>query len=72
MKKTGKILMTYDVAREYGFKDIDGKLPMDIRNVGTALEFFGFDRIASIVPGFLRIPLWAMHFASYKFPYKIW
>uniref|UniRef100_A0A1I7XIJ8 Dehydrogenase/reductase SDR family member 1 n=1 Tax=Heterorhabditis bacteriophora TaxID=37862 RepID=A0A1I7XIJ8_HETBA len=25
MKKTGKIFMTYDLAREYGFKDIDGK-----------------------------------------------
>lgn len=24
MKKTGKILLTYDVAKEYKFKDIDG------------------------------------------------
>ncbi|KAK5985912.1 hypothetical protein GCK32_021860, partial [Trichostrongylus colubriformis] len=72
IKKSGKILMTYDLACEYGFKDLDGGLPMDIRRVTTALEFFGFNRVASITPSFLRIPLWGMHFASYKFPYKIW
>ncbi|KJH47742.1 oxidoreductase, short chain dehydrogenase/reductase family protein [Dictyocaulus viviparus] len=71
-KKSGKILMTYDLANEYGYKDIDGGMPMDIRRVTTALEFFGFNRFANIVPSFLRIPLWGMHFASYKFPYKIW
>ncbi|KAJ1355871.1 Dehydrogenase reductase SDR member 1 [Parelaphostrongylus tenuis] len=26
-KKSGKVLMTYDLANEYGFKDIDGSLP---------------------------------------------
>ncbi|KAL6734584.1 hypothetical protein Aduo_005110 [Ancylostoma duodenale] len=72
IKKSGKVLMTYDLAREYGFKDVDGGLPMDIRCVATALEFFGFNRTASVVPSFLRIPLWGMHFASYKFPIKIW
>ncbi|VDL72572.1 unnamed protein product [Nippostrongylus brasiliensis] len=49
-----------------------GHLPMDIRRVATALEFFGFNRTASLVPSFFRIPIWGMHFASYKFPYKIW
>ncbi|VDO46467.1 unnamed protein product [Haemonchus placei] len=72
IRKSGKILMTYDLACEYGFKDVDGNLPMDIRRVATALEFFGFTRIASVTPSFFRIPLWGMHFASYKFPYKIW
>uniref|UniRef100_A0A0K0CWG4 Dehydrogenase/reductase SDR family member 1 n=1 Tax=Angiostrongylus cantonensis TaxID=6313 RepID=A0A0K0CWG4_ANGCA len=71
-KKSGKVLMTYDLAEEYGYKDIDGSLPMDIRRVSTALEFFGFNRISAIVPSFLRIPLWGMHFASYKFPFRIW
>ncbi|ETN85211.1 oxidoreductase, short chain dehydrogenase/reductase family protein [Necator americanus] len=72
LKKSGKVFMTYDLAREYGFKDENGELPMDIRCVATALEFFGFNRTASIVPSFLRIPLWGMHFASYKFPIKLW
>ncbi|KAJ1360349.1 Dehydrogenase reductase SDR member 1 [Parelaphostrongylus tenuis] len=71
-EKSGKVLMTYDLANEYNFKDIDGGLPIDIRRVSTALEYFGFNQIATIVPTFLRIPLWGMHFASYKFPYKIW
>ena len=25
--KTGKILLTRDLAKEYGFKDLDGKVP---------------------------------------------
>lgn len=72
IRKTGKILMTYDLACEYGFKDVDGRMPMDIRRVSTALEFFGFTKTASMMPSFVRIPLWGLHFASYKFPYKIW
>ncbi|VDM54953.1 unnamed protein product [Angiostrongylus costaricensis] len=71
-EKSGKVLMTYDLAKEYGYEDIDGGLPMDIRRVSTALEFFGFNRISAIVPSFLRIPLWGMHFASYKFPFRLW
>ncbi|KAJ1360350.1 Dehydrogenase reductase SDR member 1 [Parelaphostrongylus tenuis] len=49
-EKSGKVLMTYDLANEYNFKDIDGGLPIDIRRVSTALEYFGFNQIATIVP----------------------
>ncbi|CAJ0606381.1 unnamed protein product [Cylicocyclus nassatus] len=72
INKSGKVWMTYDIARDYGFKDIDGKMPMDIRRVATAMQHFGFDRLAAFVPSFIRIPLWALHFATYKFPIRLW
>ena len=31
MARTGRIIMTSDVANEYGFKDIDGQSPIDFR-----------------------------------------
>ena len=31
MGRTGKIINTADVAREYGIKDIDGTVPIDLR-----------------------------------------
>ena len=31
MARTGKIINTADVAREYGIKDIDGTVPIDLR-----------------------------------------
>ena len=31
MARSGKIIQTADVAREYGFKDIDGSTPIDFR-----------------------------------------
>ncbi|CAJ0919857.1 unnamed protein product, partial [Mesorhabditis belari] len=67
MKKTGKILLTYDIAKEYKFKDIDGKMPGDMRQMKTALEFLGWKRLASWTPGCLRVPLIGLHMASYKF-----
>ncbi|GMT15498.1 hypothetical protein PFISCL1PPCAC_6795 [Pristionchus fissidentatus] len=66
-KRAGKIVFTSDVARHYGFKDIDGATPQDMRSVSVALKFFGWRRLAAITPACLRIPLTAMHFTSYKF-----
>ncbi|GMS85462.1 hypothetical protein PENTCL1PPCAC_7637 [Pristionchus entomophagus] len=66
-KKAGKILFTSDVARHYGFKDVDGATPQDMRSVALALRFFGWRKLASLTPNFLRIPLTGMHFVSYKF-----
>ncbi|CAJ0558248.1 unnamed protein product, partial [Mesorhabditis spiculigera] len=67
LRKSGKILLTYDLAREYGFKDIDGKMPGDMRQLSTALEFLGWKRLAGWIPGFIRVPLFGLHMASYKF-----
>ncbi|GMS85468.1 hypothetical protein PENTCL1PPCAC_7643 [Pristionchus entomophagus] len=66
-RKTGKVLMTGDIAREYKFKDIDDVLPMDSRSLKIALRFLGWRRLAAWIPAWVRIPLPAMHFAGYKF-----
>uniref|UniRef100_A0A1I8A0G7 Dehydrogenase/reductase SDR family member 1 n=1 Tax=Steinernema glaseri TaxID=37863 RepID=A0A1I8A0G7_9BILA len=67
IKKTGRILITSDLASEYGFTDIDGSTPMNMRNVNATLEFFGWPTLASYVPDFVKVPMWALHFGSYKF-----
>ncbi|KAK0393397.1 hypothetical protein QR680_000189 [Steinernema hermaphroditum] len=67
VKKSGRILITADLASEYGFTDIDGSTPMNMRNVNGALEYFGWPTLASYVPDFVKVPTWALHFGSYKF-----
>ena len=41
MNKSGCIFMTLDLARDYGFKDIDGKMPVDPQSVKTQLRLMG-------------------------------
>jgi len=67
MARSGKIIQTADVAREYGFKDIDGSTPIDFRKLNTLVAFGGYPGVASWIPDFMRIPLWVLHFGSYKF-----
>lgn len=67
MGKSGRIQMTADLAREYGFTDEDGKINGDMRQIKFMLEAAGWTRLATVCPGFLRLPLFLMHFGSYKF-----
>ncbi|XP_040576823.1 dehydrogenase/reductase SDR family member 1 [Lepeophtheirus salmonis] len=67
MKKTGRILLTADLAREYGFKDIDGTITGDMFSLKNVLNMYGFSLLASFVPSFLRAPKIFLHFISYKF-----
>merc|ERR1712200_127716 len=67
MAKTGKIVWTVDCANEYGFKDVDGSTPRDVRQVYALLKLAGWTRLSNWVPGFIRIPNCILHFGSYKF-----
>eukprot|EP00095_Tigriopus_kingsejongensis_P001972 maker-scaffold886_size84816-snap-gene-0.30 protein:Tk01972 transcript:maker-scaffold886_size84816-snap-gene-0.30-mRNA-1 annotation:"dehydrogenase reductase sdr family member 1" len=67
MKKTGKILLTADLAREYGFTDEDGQIHGDMREVKFQLSSAGWTNLAAFVPTFVRIPHWLMYFGGYKF-----
>lgn len=72
--KTGRILITGDLGREYGFVDIDGKeiidfsqlfclsgrSPPTMRSVNTMLKYFGYKRAASFVPQCVRLPGWLL------------
>ena len=66
MDKSGRILMTCDLAREYGYKDLDGTLH-DLRSVSLQLNANGHPWLAALVPGFVRVPLTILHLGSNKF-----
>ena len=67
MKKTGKILWTSNLAREYGFADIGGSMPDDWRSVNYLLKTSGNSNLANLVPKSLRVPMFMLHYGSYKF-----
>ena len=67
MKKSGKILWTSNLAREYGFHDVDGAMPDDWRSVNYLLKTSGKDGIARLFPRSLRVPMFMIHYGSYKF-----
>jgi len=66
IEKTGKILMTCDLAREYGFTDDDGDIH-DVRALGEVLRKRGYNWLPSIIPSFVRVPLSMLHMAGNKF-----
>lgn len=66
MSKSGKILMTGDLANEFGFVDDDGD-NHDMRSVSRFLAGKGHTWIAALIPGFVRVPLVVLHYLSYKF-----
>jgi len=67
MARSGRIINTADVARQYGFKDVDGTVPMDFRRINTLVAYGGWPGLASWIPDFMRIPLWVIHYGSYRF-----
>jgi len=67
MARSGRIINTADVARQYGFKDTNGTVPMDFRKLNTLVAFGGWPGLANWIPDFMRIPLWVMHYGSYRF-----
>ena len=56
MGRTGKIVLVSDVAREYGLREPDGTVPTDIRSFKTLLQMGGWYKLASVIPGFIRLP----------------
>ncbi|XP_076113002.1 dehydrogenase/reductase SDR family member 1-like [Mytilus galloprovincialis] len=68
MKKSGKILMTADLGYEYGFKDVDGREPMNIRQLSTLMQMNPKTRwLTNIVPNFIYLPKWMLALSGNKF-----
>jgi len=67
MKKTGKIVMTSDLSYEFKFTENDGSVPTDMRQINTQLARAGHTWLAYLIPNFVRVPNWVLHYASYKF-----
>ncbi|XP_072219985.1 dehydrogenase/reductase SDR family member 1 [Leuresthes tenuis] len=68
MSLTGKVLMTCDLARRYGIKDIDGRDVADY----TSLKFFltqvpYLSWLSPAVPSFLRLPRFMLTLANGRF-----
>ena len=66
-RKSGKVLLTTDLASEYKFVDSNGQMPANMRSVRSTLQFFGWTGLAEWFPAFIKIPKQALHFGSYKF-----
>lgn len=73
LTKSGKILLTCDLADEYGLVDVDGRVPINIRSVKAIVNgpWAGAPIILKIltwfIPSFIKIPKWMLHLASNKF-----
>jgi len=58
LQKTGRILVTSDLADEYGFTDIDGRSPPNLRSLKQLLKLSRWNRTAWLVPGWVKVPGW--------------
>merc|ERR1712184_15790 len=58
MARSGKIVMTTDIGREFGFVDITGENPIDFRQVKGPVAYGGHHGLAAWIPDFIRVPLW--------------
>jgi len=67
MNKTGRILLTIDLANEYHFTEDDGTLPTDYFAVKNLLLKFKRPWLAAMVPEFIKMPKTLVYLAGFKF-----
>ncbi|CAJ0579446.1 unnamed protein product, partial [Mesorhabditis spiculigera] len=61
---TGFTLVTADLGDRYGFVDIDGRRPPNLRSVSRLLSYGGFTNLSGWVPDWVRLPGWYMWAAN--------
>ncbi|XP_059200636.1 dehydrogenase/reductase SDR family member 1-like [Centropristis striata] len=68
MSLTGKVLMTCDLARRYGLKDVDGRSVADFTSLRFLLSQVPYlSWLSAVVPSFLRVPRFVLTLASGRF-----
>ncbi|XP_070701768.1 dehydrogenase/reductase SDR family member 1 [Pempheris klunzingeri] len=68
MSLTGKVLMTCDLARRYGIKDIDGRAVADYTSLKFLLTQVPYlSWLSAVVPSFLRLPRFMLTLANSRF-----
>lgn len=67
MKKTGRVLLTMELAEEYGFTDVDGHRPINYRQLKALALMGGHTWVGAMIPGFIKIPFWALAAITHKF-----
>ncbi|KAF6718476.1 Dehydrogenase/reductase SDR family member 1 [Oryzias melastigma] len=68
MSLTGKVLMTCDLARRYGIKDVDGRSVTDftsLKFILTQVPYLSW--LSAVVPSFIRLPRFVLTLASSHF-----
>ncbi|CAJ0931486.1 unnamed protein product, partial [Mesorhabditis belari] len=64
MLLTGRTLLTADLGDKYGFVDIDGRTPPNLRSVSRLLNYGGWKGLSDWVPHWVRLPGWYMWAAN--------
>ena len=64
--KSGRIFNTVDLAKEFGFVDVDGKMPVDLLSVRNVLLFYGY-RIGAWIPKWIKVPKICFTIWQHKF-----
>ncbi|XP_076829332.1 dehydrogenase/reductase SDR family member 1 [Brachyhypopomus gauderio] len=68
MSLTGKVLLTCDLARRYGLRDIDGRSVVDYTSLKFVLSQVPYlSWLSAVMPSFLRVPRFVLTLASSKF-----
>ena len=65
-KKSGRVFSTVDIAKEFSFLDIDGKMPIDFLSAKNVLFFHG-SSLANWVPAWLQVPKFLFTLMQHKF-----
>ncbi|CAI4223803.1 unnamed protein product [Auanema sp. JU1783] len=60
MEKTGRTLITADIGSEYGFMDVDGREPPNLRSLSTILNQLGYKQTAAWIPDWIKLPGWVL------------
>jgi len=67
IKRTGRILLTIDLAQEFNFTEDDGTLPHDIYCLKSFLSRQNHTWLAAVTPEFVKIPKTMLYLFGYKF-----
>ena len=56
----GCVVRTCDIGKEFGIKDVDNRVIPSMLQVSTLLTMAGYRNLANWIPGFVRVPKFAM------------
>ncbi|XP_031572479.1 dehydrogenase/reductase SDR family member 1-like [Actinia tenebrosa] len=66
MKKSGRVLIVAELAKEYGFTDVGGAQHLSFRQVKQLAQHY-YPSMAWLVPEFLYIPFWFIGATTHRF-----
>ena len=65
-RKSGRVFTTVDIAREFSFLDVTGKMPIDFLSARNVLLFYN-SPVAHWVPAWLQVPKFIFTMMQHKF-----